>query len=156
LDDSFANNPKFHRGTANTIPFSCYDNDFEKQKMILEYQLSNSSDVMLGRLWASAEIFSRACLLRGNATGSFLGTAFVARDLMSIVDALGEDGMLRYWGKRFLSLLAPEVTFSNNISIGISYGTTLGATVAAMFPERVDKLILDGVQNPHEYYHADA
>lgn len=23
-----------------------------------------------------------------------------------------------------------------------------------MFPERVDKMILDGVQNPHEYYHA--
>lgn len=37
---------------------------------------------------------------------------------------------------------------------GLSYGTTLGATVAAMFPERVDKIILDGVQNPHEYYHA--
>jgi hypothetical protein len=27
-------------------------------------------------------------------------------------------------------------------------------TVAAMFPERVDKLIIDGVQNPHEYWHA--
>lgn len=23
-----------------------------------------------------------------------------------------------------------------------------------MFPERIDKLIIDGVQNPHEYYHA--
>ncbi|KAI9150670.1 Tripeptidyl aminopeptidase [Paramyrothecium foliicola] len=40
--------------------------------------------------------------------------------------------------------------------ISFSYGTTLGATVAAMFPERIDKLILDGVQNPHEYYHATA
>lgn len=25
-----------------------------------------------------------------------------------------------------------------------------------MFPERIDKMILDGVQNPHEYYHAHA
>ncbi len=40
--------------------------------------------------------------------------------------------------------------------IGFSYGTTLGVTVAAMFPDRIDKVILDGVQNPHEYYHAQA
>jgi pimeloyl-ACP methyl ester carboxylesterase len=39
---------------------------------------------------------------------------------------------------------------------GFSYGTTLGATVASMYPERVDKMVLDGVQNPHEYYHAHA
>ena len=32
----------------------------------------------------------------------------------------------------------------------------MGATVASMFPDRIDKLILDGVQNPHEYYHAQA
>lgn len=56
----------------------------------------------------------------------------MARDLISIVDALGEDGMLRYWG--------------------FSGGSTLGNTVVAMFPERIDKVILDGVVNPHEYY----
>jgi pimeloyl-ACP methyl ester carboxylesterase len=39
---------------------------------------------------------------------------------------------------------------------GFSYGTTLGATLVAMFPDKVDKVILDGVQNPHEYYHAHA
>lgn len=38
--------------------------------------------------------------------------------------------------------------------LGFSYGTTLGATVASMFPDRVDKFVIDGVQNPHEYYHA--
>lgn len=36
--------------------------------------------------------------------------------------------------------------------IGISYGTVLGATLAAMFPEKVDKMIIDGVVNAHEYY----
>ncbi|KAM0280746.1 hypothetical protein ACHAQH_003916 [Verticillium albo-atrum] len=55
---------------------------------------------------------------------------------MSVVDSLEEDGMLRYWG--------------------FSYGTTLGATLAGMFPERIDRMIIDGVQNPHEYYHAFA
>ncbi|KAJ4231152.1 hypothetical protein FSOLCH5_004734 [Fusarium solani] len=63
-----------------------------------------------------------------------LGTAFQARDLMQLVDALQEDGMLRYWG--------------------FSAGSILGATAAAMFPDRVDKVLLDGVRNVHEYYHS--
>jgi len=25
-----------------------------------------------------------------------------------------------------------------------------------MFPEKVDKMIIDGVQNPHDYYHSHA
>ncbi|KAI4270607.1 MAG: hypothetical protein L6R38_007072 [Xanthoria sp. 2 TBL-2021] len=51
---------------------------------------------------------------------------------MQIVDALGEDGLLCYWG--------------------VSYGTALGESVAAMFPDRMDKVVLDGCLNPHDYY----
>jgi pimeloyl-ACP methyl ester carboxylesterase len=65
--------------------------------------------------------------------GSLIGTAFTARDAMQIVDAVQEDGLISYWG--------------------FSYGTALGATIAAMFPDRVGRLVLDGVVNPLEYYH---
>lgn len=41
-----------------------------------------------------------------------------------------------------------------NVKLGVSYGTTLGATALAMFPDRIDRAILDGVQNTHEYYHS--
>lgn len=51
---------------------------------------------------------------------------------MQIVDQLQEDGKLRYWG--------------------FSYGTLLGSTLLAMFPDKVDKIILDGVVNPANYY----
>lgn len=37
--------------------------------------------------------------------------------------------------------------------LGLSYGTALGATVVSMFPDRMDKVILDGVINPHDFYH---
>ncbi|KAK0639542.1 TAP-like protein-domain-containing protein [Cercophora newfieldiana] len=124
------------RGTGKTIPTICTDDPLYIGQILGETRASNESDTSLQRLWARGQVDAHICqhLGRGNETAEFIGTAFVARDLISVVDALGEDGLLRYWG--------------------FSYGTTLGATVGAMFPDRIDKMILDGVQNPHEYYHA--
>ncbi|KAI1626160.1 TAP-like protein-domain-containing protein [Exophiala viscosa] len=94
--------------------------------------LGNSSDVALGHNFASAQSESNDCLQRAGDTVQLVGTAFVARDMARIVDALEEDGMLRYWG--------------------LSYGTVLGATFSAMFPEKVDKVLLDGNANVQQYY----
>ena len=68
--------------------------------------------------------------------------------MIRIAEALDDDGLLRFWGKCFLD---PAESWPINC-LGFSYGTVLGATVAAMFPEKIDKLVLDGVLNPHEYY----
>lgn len=87
----------------------------------------------LGTIWAQSKLYVDECY--DNQTPEMMGligTAFVVRDMMKIVDALKEDGLLRYWG--------------------MSYGTILGATAAAMFPDRMDKVLLDAVGNPHEYY----
>jgi hypothetical protein len=35
----------------------------------------------------------------------------------------------------------------------MSYGTLLGATATAMFPDRMDRILLDGVVNAPNYYH---
>lgn len=34
---------------------------------------------------------------------------------------------------------------------GFSYGTILGATLAAMYPERISRALLDGVADSHDY-----
>ncbi|KAI9372626.1 hypothetical protein BJX61DRAFT_506625 [Aspergillus egyptiacus] len=124
------------RGTGNTVPFSCYKDPVAEYKAFSKQIPSNASDTAEAQLWAHGAADAEACLRNAAKNGSVLTTAFVARDLISVVDALEEDGMLRYWG--------------------LSYGTTLGATVTAMFPDRVDKVIFDAVQNVHEYYHAPA
>lgn len=88
-----------YRGTGNTLPFSCVDNDLEANILLNELILGNSSDVALGRLWARGAINADNCFKMANETGRLIGTAFVARDLMRVIDALEEDGMLRYWGE---------------------------------------------------------
>ena len=65
--------------------------------------------------------------------GELLGTAFVARDIKAIFEALGEDSLIRY--------------------LGFSWGTLLGVTLAAMFPDKIDRMVLDGNINPTDYYH---
>jgi|TARA_R110002003_G_scaffold104_9_gene8261 pimeloyl-ACP methyl ester carboxylesterase len=64
---------------------------------------------------------------------ALIGTAYVARDIKAIAEALGEDGLIRY--------------------IGYSYGTLLGATTAAMFPDSIGRMVLDGNINPTDYYY---
>ncbi|KHN95296.1 Peptidase S33 tripeptidyl aminopeptidase-lik [Metarhizium album ARSEF 1941] len=119
------------RGTGETLPFSCFSNDVLRTASN-QALAGNASNVALGYVWERAGFFASDCHAAQNKTGNLVGTAFVARDMMEIVDALGEDGMLRFWG--------------------VSYGSILGSTAAAMFPDKIDKMILDGVANPFEYY----
>ncbi|SPO01895.1 related to hydrolases or acyltransferases (alpha/beta hydrolase superfamily) [Cephalotrichum gorgonifer] len=122
------------RGTGKTIPFSCFDTPEERELATAKYPLSvaDATDVALGDGWANGAVIANICGEKRKDIGGLVGTAFVARDIMQIVDALGEDGLLRFWG--------------------MSYGSTLGATVAAMFPDRMDRVILDGVVNSHSYF----
>jgi hypothetical protein len=87
------------RGTGNTLPFSCYTNELDILTYMLERTPANVSDTTLGRVWARGDVNAHACLQNANETISLLSSTFVARDLISVVDALGEDGLLRYWGE---------------------------------------------------------
>jgi len=71
--------------------------------------------------------------------GPHMSTTTIARDIISILDAYTktEDGksckdasLLNYWG--------------------LSYGTFLGQVFASMFPDRVGRVVLDGVLDPDQ------
>ena len=88
------------RGTANTIPFNCSSDPLELiAQSTFSQVVGNASDVAVGQIWAGSGDFAKKCFKVEKDIGEFVGTASVARDLMSVVDALDEDGMLRYYGE---------------------------------------------------------
>ncbi|RJO73616.1 alpha/beta fold hydrolase [Nocardia panacis] len=77
-----------------------------------------------------AELAAR-CLARNGATQSFITTRNTARDMDVIRAVLG----------------AERISY-----IGASYGTYLGAVFTQMFPERVDRFVLDSAVDPARYH----
>ncbi|KAG8794843.1 hypothetical protein FRC12_020922 [Ceratobasidium sp. 428] len=87
---------------------------------------------VVNKLRAIQAAHPAACLANGNHKMlEASGTALVVQDMARMVEALGEDG-INFWG--------------------YSYGTILGATFAAMRPDLVRRMVLDGVSNSQSYY----
>ncbi|KAL2070425.1 hypothetical protein VTL71DRAFT_13451 [Oculimacula yallundae] len=72
--------------------------------------------------------------------GPHMTTATVVRDLLSILDAYS---------------VTPEGCKAEDPELlnlwGFSYGSIIGQTFASMFPERVGRVVVDGVVDPDEY-----
>lgn len=84
--------------------------------------------------WEYASFFRAACVERPNEMVAHMTTADTARDMDLIRQAMGDD-LLNYYG--------------------ISYGTYLGATYAAMFPDHVGRFVVDGVLDPVQWSTGD-
>ncbi|KAL3470778.1 TAP-like protein-domain-containing protein [Aspergillus californicus] len=103
-------------------------------------EIPNASSTAIGRQFAAADLFGKACTPTvggSKGTAAFVGTPAVARDMLSYLDAEREvtgrlEAKLWYYG--------------------LSYGTVLGATFAHLFPERVGRMVLDGVVDAEDYY----
>lgn len=79
----------------------------------------------------AADRFAAGCARSAGDLLANLDTVSAARDLDVVRDALGEQ-RLDY--------------------LGYSYGTLLGATYADLFPQRVDRFVLDGALDPTSSY----
>jgi hypothetical protein len=92
----------------------------------------------------------------------YMTTASVARDMVSLVDAHGlwrqkESLRLKKENGKRRSNPSESKPWEYHYGLeklqywGFSYGTYLGMTFAAMFPDRVGRVIVDGVVDPDDY-----
>ncbi|OAL55704.1 alpha/beta-hydrolase [Pyrenochaeta sp. DS3sAY3a] len=127
-----------------------------------------SSDAALGRLWSMTHAWGKSCKLAAEAHDGFdikqyVSTAYVARDMLEIVERHAE-----WVAKKVKELSTKEHTGPQTRTIpevytpgkaklqywGFSYGTYLGSTFASMFPDRVSRVVLDGVVSAYDYNHS--
>ena len=162
------------RGINNTVPVSSGISDptvlSQFTQMLTDFGYSVDNDDVFSELWTLNKLYGELVsapengnLGKAGHVGQYVGTAYVARDMVEIVERYGE------WraneAKELLqdtldittvdAILRRTAWQKNNEKIqywGFSYGTILGQTFASMYPERIGRFVLDGVANITDYY----
>ncbi|PVI02455.1 alpha/beta-hydrolase [Periconia macrospinosa] len=115
-----------------------------------------SSDAALGRLWSMAHAHGASCKQaldaeEGPDIKQYMSTASVATDMLRIAEKHAE------WVEKKSPIVKDridDVDDTDDVKLqywGFSYGTYLGSTFASMYPDRVGRLVLDGVVNVWDY-----
>ena len=107
------------RGVGESSPILCHQN----LQDLVAVDPDPDTDAEWEHAVAESKEFADNCAKKYGDLLSYLGTKNVARDMDAIRAALGEQ-QLNY--------------------IGYSYGTTIGAVYADMFPEHIRSMVLDG------------
>lgn len=89
------------RGIGRTTPqVVVFDDDAEGKTWLLKEQaepLPNATQEAFARSYARSKVFGNLAAKRTSNASAFVGTAFVARDMLRINEAYGRD-KLQYWG----------------------------------------------------------
>ncbi|KAK4167179.1 Alpha/Beta hydrolase protein [Cladorrhinum sp. PSN259] len=126
------------RGVGNSVPrIDCWKH--AQDRAVWELQDIGAVDAHPGLVYdsyARAQVMSQVCEANEDLGGedgilAHSSTACHARDMLEILEQMGEQ-TLKYWG--------------------FSYGTVLGGTFAAMYPDRVERMVNDGNVDYQEWY----
>nr|GAT44291.1 predicted protein [Mycena chlorophos] len=128
------------RGVSFSTPtISWFLNDAERALWYPPNQntvLPSVNETALGLPYAytRAQVQSQVAAGRDADVMQFMTTDYTAQDMLSITEAFGFE-KLKYWG--------------------VSYGTVLGQTFAALFPDKVERVVIDGVLPVDDWYSAN-
>ena len=168
------------RGINNTTPrLSCFPTPLSRDLWSLQSNaegMIGSSKTSFSNLWARAEALGTGCSARfRNSNDSndklafHMNTTPVIADMVAVIEQHGRwrENQARRWistresfldeGQR--SEILERTRWRENeeklLFWGFSYGTVIGATFAAMHPQRVERAVIDGVVDTPDYYRGE-
>ncbi|CRG83254.1 Putative hydrolase Mb2248c [Talaromyces islandicus] len=106
---------------------------------------TNVSSTSLEEQYYSSSIYGEWCnyaVENESPYGYYVTTPAVAHDLLTFIEAEAE-------------VVGQSPSDAKLWCYGVSYGTIIGSTFASMFPDRVGRMILDGVIDAKQYYNND-
>lgn len=115
------------RGVGGSDPVTCFRDAEQEQEFLARLPEMPITRAEERRTVAGFARIATGCQVVSGERLATASTANVARDMDVLRQALGDE----------------QLTY-----IGYSYGTILGATYSALFPERVRALVLDGTIDP--------
>jgi pimeloyl-ACP methyl ester carboxylesterase len=151
------------RGVGVTTPaFICFPDAAQR----MNWEIASDAEGLLGSssaafelMWARKHALADACYSRmavdengDDALGAYMSTPVVAMDMKAIVEALSRSRTESL--SRCRSNTRPwQIESVDKIQYwGFSYGTLLGETFAAMYPDLVGRMVLDGVVDADRHY----
>jgi pimeloyl-ACP methyl ester carboxylesterase len=132
------------RGVNNSGPaMTCFGNDtLSKQLLDVQYiwPIDSKSNYSIVQEFEWAGAYGDWCTeFNKDTDAKYVGTVAVAHDMLNYIEKKNEAG-------------GEPASDAKLLYYGVSYGTTLGATYAALFPDRIERMILDGVEDSENYY----
>ncbi|KAK6815715.1 hypothetical protein PG987_016481 [Apiospora arundinis] len=137
------------RGVNNSgLVLDCFSGNNEARAAFNRAQhtgITNASSTSLAEQYYASAIYGEWCnhaVENGSSHGYYVTTPASARDLLSFVEAE--------------AVAAGRPAADAKLwAYGSSYGTIVGTTFASLFPDRVGRMVLDGVADAEDYYNND-
>jgi pimeloyl-ACP methyl ester carboxylesterase len=159
------------RGVNNTTPgLRCFPNAFNQHSWLLtytDYGLLWDSESIVGMEWARAAALGASCSQErhGEEILRYANTPQVVEDVVELIEKEGE-----WRAREAQTLMSANGRINSTIAAailertayqpgreklqywGMSFGTVIGSTFAAMHPDRVGRVVIDGVVDPADHY----
>ena len=145
------------RSVGFTTPrLNCFPNNKIRRDWLLGSMNEGSivdTDISFDLRFARWQSLAKTCMAKIESEGEnsiayHMGVRPVVEDMVAVVDAHSA------WRRKELGL-APSDVKDKVLYWGVSFGTILGQALAALYPERMERIVLDGVAQMEGFFNGD-